>query len=156
MKNRPSSSLVSAAWYREPWPWLLFGGPAIVVVASLATAVIAIRSDDGLVAADYYKQGLLVNQRLPKSGLAPPTASTAVTLSAAGELGVRLGGTTVDGEALRVTLTHPASATRESLVLVRNSSGDYTGLLRADARGRWTVTFDSLASQLPTTIVERP
>ena len=39
-------------------------GPFVVVVASLASAWIAIASDDGLVAEDYYKQGLLINRRL--------------------------------------------------------------------------------------------
>lgn len=49
-------------WYRHPWPWILMAGPAIVVVAGVATAYLAFSSSDGLVADDYYKQGLTVNQ----------------------------------------------------------------------------------------------
>jgi hypothetical protein len=45
-------------WYRHRWPWLLMLGPAIVVVAGIATAVIAVRTDDGLVDPDYYRHGL--------------------------------------------------------------------------------------------------
>ena len=30
-------------WYREPWPWILMAGPAIVVVAGFATLFIADR-----------------------------------------------------------------------------------------------------------------
>jgi hypothetical protein len=30
-------------WYREPWPWFLMAGPGLVVVAAIATAVIAFR-----------------------------------------------------------------------------------------------------------------
>ena len=41
-------------WYREPWPWIIMAGPATVVVAGVATAVIAFRGADGLVADDYY------------------------------------------------------------------------------------------------------
>ena len=37
----------SKPWYREPWPWFLMAGPAVVVVASLASAVIAFRSFEG-------------------------------------------------------------------------------------------------------------
>ena len=37
-------------WYREPWPWILMSGPAIVVVAGTATAIIAIRTADPVVA----------------------------------------------------------------------------------------------------------
>ena len=39
----------SKPWYREPWPWILMAGPAIVVVAGIATAWLAVRSNDGLV-----------------------------------------------------------------------------------------------------------
>jgi hypothetical protein len=39
-------------WYHEPWPWILMSGPAIVVVAGIATAVIAVRTADPIV-ADY-------------------------------------------------------------------------------------------------------
>lgn len=35
-------------WYRYPMLWLVIGGPLIVVIASLSTAVIAIRGADPL------------------------------------------------------------------------------------------------------------
>jgi len=44
--ERPSSK----PWYREPWPWILMSGPAVVVVAGTVTAVIAIRTADPVVA----------------------------------------------------------------------------------------------------------
>ena len=53
-------------WYREPWPWLLMAGPAIVVVAALVTAYLAVSSDDGVVADDYYKRGLVINRVLER------------------------------------------------------------------------------------------
>ena len=31
----------SKPWYREPWPWLLMAGPAIVVVACIITIYLA-------------------------------------------------------------------------------------------------------------------
>ena len=36
-------------WYREPWPWILAAGPAIVVVAGLATFWIAAHNADVVV-----------------------------------------------------------------------------------------------------------
>ena len=36
-------------WWREPMLWLVLGGPALVVVASLVTAVIAWRGADPVV-----------------------------------------------------------------------------------------------------------
>ena len=57
-----SSHLRLSPWYREPWPWLLMAGPAVVVVAGLFTAWLAVVHEDGLVADDYYKQGLGINK----------------------------------------------------------------------------------------------
>ena len=51
-------------WYRHRWTWGLMAGPAIVLVAGAVTMVLAIRSDDGLVARDYYKRGLMINRVL--------------------------------------------------------------------------------------------
>ncbi len=36
-------------WWREPMLWLVVGGPAVVVVAAIATGVIAWRGADALV-----------------------------------------------------------------------------------------------------------
>lgn len=36
----------SRPWWREPMVWLVIGGPAVVVVAGLATAVLALRGAD--------------------------------------------------------------------------------------------------------------
>ena len=60
----PALSETSEPWYRHRWPWLLMSGPAIVVVAGFYTAYLAVRTDDGVVADDYYKRGLEVNQEL--------------------------------------------------------------------------------------------
>ncbi len=53
-------------WYREPWPWLLVAFPLTAVVAGTATLIIALRTDDGLVANDYYKEGLAINRQLER------------------------------------------------------------------------------------------
>ena len=53
-------------WYRQRWPWLLMAGPALVVVASLYSGWLAVTSDDGVVADDYYKRGLSINRRLER------------------------------------------------------------------------------------------
>ena len=53
-------------WYREPWPWILMAAPAAAVLAGAITIGLSVHSFDGLVAEDYYKQGLAVNQRLAR------------------------------------------------------------------------------------------
>ena len=37
-------------WYREPWPWILMAGPAIVVVASFITLWLAVTGADPVIA----------------------------------------------------------------------------------------------------------
>lgn len=49
------------AWYKEPWLLLVVGGPVLVVCASIITGFVAWRGSDKVVAADYYKQGLMIN-----------------------------------------------------------------------------------------------
>lgn len=159
MRNRRSSSqsnsATAVAWYRQPWPWFLIAGPSIVVVASLATTVIAVRSDDGVVAGDYYKQGLLVNQRLPKNGLVTPHVAATLSLAAGGEVRVRPEAGDVQGDFMRVTLYHPATGLRETLTLARNDAGDFTGALKEPHAGRWIATVESASWPLPTTVIER-
>ena len=72
-------------WYREPWPWLLMTGPFVVVVAACYTAYLAISTSDGLVANDYYKQSLTVNQTIISSELAKSLGLTVALRDAPGE-----------------------------------------------------------------------
>ena len=143
------------AWYRQPWPWLLIAGPLLVVIACMATTIIAVRSDDGVVAGDYYKRGLLVNQRLPKDGAVTPHYAATVDLDREGAVRLRPEAGDAAGDFLRVTLHHPASGTRETLTLRRGDDGSFEGTLAQSREGRWIVTVESIDWPLPTTVVER-
>jgi hypothetical protein len=57
-------------WYRQRWPWFLIALPASAVIGGVITAVLAVRTFDGPVAADYYKQGLAINQEVDRAQLA--------------------------------------------------------------------------------------
>lgn len=66
--SAPSSKpLPTRPWYREPWPWIIMSGPAIVVVAGITTGIIAARGFDGPTAQDYYKEGLAINEELGRA-----------------------------------------------------------------------------------------
>lgn len=156
MNDRPSPSPAdSAPWYRHPWPWLLISGPAIVVVAGIATAVIAHRSDDGMVADDYYKRGLLVNKQIAAMPPAAPPISVSASLGADGTLRVVARGPDDEDEALVANLLHPATGTREQVTLVRGADGHFAAKMASLQPGRWVVTFAPRHGQWPTTLVER-
>jgi hypothetical protein len=54
----------SAPWWKHGHVWLIISGPVAVIVAGAVTAVIAIRSQDPVVDADYYRKGLEINKQL--------------------------------------------------------------------------------------------
>ena len=101
-----TDNLLAKPWYREPWPWLLMAGPCVVIVAGFFTLWLAITSDDGLVADDYYKRGLAINQTLSRALRAEQLALGArVVLGADGARArVTLTGTGVLPEYLRLRL----------------------------------------------------
>ena len=67
----------SRSWYRERWTWFLMLGPALVLVAGSYTTWLAYSTDDGLVARDYYKRGLLINKTLQRDHNAAARAISA-------------------------------------------------------------------------------
>jgi hypothetical protein len=146
-------------WYRERWPWLLAAGPCVVVVASVCSAWLAVRSDDGMVADDYYKRGLLINRTLERAPAAD-LSHLAATVQVADNGAVRAwveGAPGAPSEApasLRLSLRHPAHSTPDLVVaLVRDAKGDYVGTLPEQTPGRWIVILESDAWRLPATTV---
>lgn len=138
-------------WYREPWPWLLMAGPAAVVVAGFATLWIAISSSDGLVADDYYKQGLAINQTLQREALAAQNGYHAAAQFADDgrriivQLGATAGVTLPDTLQLRVV--HPTRAGRDGLVMLRKTAdGAYGGVGPALTEGRWMLILQDQQS----------
>ena len=107
-----TENAIAKPWHREPWPWLLMAGPAIVVVAGFVTLWLAVKSDDGLVADDYYRRGLAINQTLTRSQAARNLGLSAeVTLdAAAGRVRVSVRGGAALPETLYLRLIHPTRA----------------------------------------------
>lgn len=132
-------------WYREPWPWLLMAGPAVVVVAGFVTLWLAIKSDDGPVADDHYKRGLAIHQTLNRDRAATALDSRA-HLSfnpEAGKVRVVLSGGAAPSQPLRLRLVHPTRADLDrSLLLEARSAGVYEAALALPASGRWWVTLE--------------
>lgn len=137
-------------WFKEPWPWILMAGPGIVIVAGVITVWLAVVSNDGLVADDYYKQGLAVNQRLQRDQNAQALGLQA-DLVRSGNM-VRLMVRTNDGlplpEELLVKIMHPTQAGHDQLVKMRaEGAGFYGGVLSTDIGGRWHVSIEDPAGQ---------
>lgn len=134
-------------WYRQRWPWILIAGPAVVVVAGIVTTWIAVRTSDGLVADDYYKQGLEVNQRLARSDAAAALQIEARLRLAAGRIDINL--TSHSGAALparlKVTLAHPTRAGEDHVLGLSGQMGVYSAMLAPLGPGRWRVVIEDEA-----------
>ena len=132
-------------WYKEPWPWILMSGPAAVIVAGSITAWMAFASADGLVADDYYKQGLAVNQTLRRDTLAADRHYQVSAIASADltRMRLHLTGAAQLPEALRLTISHPTRSGLDQTIDLRPmESGWYESPLHAPERGRWHLTLE--------------
>ncbi|MCC6533108.1 MAG: FixH family protein [Burkholderiales bacterium] len=138
-------------WYREPWPWLLMVAPAAAVVAGAITIALAVESFDGLVAEDYYKQGLAVNQRLKRAQQAEAlgiSGTLTVDSVLGGAVRAELRGHSLDAGTLALTLSHPTRAGLDQrATLAAAGEALYVGRIGALAPGRWHVIVEDEAGQ---------
>ncbi len=133
----------SKPWYREPWPWFLMSGPFIVVIAALVSAWIAIRSSDGLVTEDYYKQGLIAGETLARSKYAEELGISAGMRLTEDQVQIRLSSRQAElPAALNLTLSHPTRAGIDQKSVLKPSGEFYIGKLNLPASGHWLVLVE--------------
>ena len=127
--------------YRQLWPWLLISGPAAVLIAGGITMWLAFVGADGLVAEDYYKQGLAINRRLAREDAARRLGVSASVQLEPRRIRVRLA-----GDAPPVLFVQLAHATRAGydvrLRLAPVAPGAYEAELDALPRGHWRVVIE--------------
>ncbi len=140
-------------WYKEPWPWIVMAPPAAAVLAGIATIWIAVVTSDGLVAEDYYKQGLGINKVIAREERARTMGLSAALEVKDGRIRVRLEG--ASPEALFVLLAHRTRAGLDQRLRLARIGDAYEadmvplapGGWRAsieDPQGSWRIARDSL------------
>ena len=144
MTTRPANP-----WYREPWLWILMAGPAAVIVAGGFTAWLAISTDDGLVADDYYRQGLAINRTLAREAAARSLGYRARVSVSAERIEVRFiaaqTARTPQGT-LRLRLVHPTRAGGDrNLTLSPTSGGVFEARAAGLVAGRWQLVLEDTA-----------
>ncbi|HJY76427.1 MAG TPA: FixH family protein [Burkholderiales bacterium] len=132
---------MSAPWYRQLWPWLLISGPAAVLVAGAVTIWIAFASADGLVAEDYYKQGMAVNKILAREERASALGISLEATLNGSKISIQLHGATP--EALFVHLAHATRAGHDQrLRLAPVRPGVYEAELSELPAGHWHIVVE--------------
>jgi hypothetical protein len=114
-------------------------GPAIVIVAGFVTLFLAFESNDGLVADDYYKQGLAINRTMERDTRARDMRYRAeLTVSRENRsLRIMLAGAGALPDTLRLRLIHPGKSSADETVALRaRGEGLYQGEYRREFTGR--------------------
>lgn len=138
----------SRFWYREPWPWLLMIAPGAALIGGIITAVIAFRTSDGLVADDYYKQGLTINRAIERSSNAVRMGLTGTLNLNQGRMGLVLPPQAEAGSRVRLILAHPTRAGRDQTVaLIRTDDGSYAGSLAPVEVAHWRLQLEDEAGR---------
>lgn len=140
-------------WYREPWVWLVLGGPLAVICASIYTIVLAFQGADRVVAEDYYRQGLSINKDLRRDSAARLQGiAGSMTLDRAnGAISFKLEGGEALPSVLLLTVSRPPSRGNTDTVthvrLVQLAPGRYAGALQEikgdDAMTSWHVKVEA-------------
>lgn len=123
------------------WPSLLFAGPAGVIVAGAITMWLAFSNADGVVAEDYYKQGLAINKVIAREEAARRLGISAAVSIHNEHIQVELKGHSP--EALFVHLAHATRAGYDvRLRLTRGATGIYEAPLEGLPRGHWRIVIE--------------
>lgn len=139
-------------WFREPWPWILMSGPAVVVIAGVVTLVLALRTQDGLVADDYYKQGMAVNKSMQRDRVAHERGyawrAVVQTGSSGPILRLEEAGNALHTDRLQLSLSHATRSNKDQLLtLQRDRQGQFAAPLAKLDEGKWYATLEDPAKQ---------
>jgi len=142
-----TDSITPSPWYKQFWPWFLISFPAIAVIAGIATIILAVKSDDGLVKDDYYKAGLAINQMLELKQKAHELNLSAnvnwdklthtVTLRLNGNIAT-------SPSRLNLQLAHATRANHDQTVtlFLAPDKKTYTGRLETVKSGKWITILE--------------
>jgi hypothetical protein len=137
----PLDAMVEPPWYRQFWPWFLFGLPGVVVIAGLTTWWIAARHADQLVADDYYQSGLTINREIGMRERAAELGISAALTISGRSVSVELSATEYP-PALQLLLSHPLDANQDQVLsLAATNAGHYRSQLDQPLQYRWFWTI---------------
>ena len=142
--NPRTAAVAYPPWYRHLWPWIFIAMLSLTIIAGGVTLWLAISTSDGLVADDYYKQGLGINKQLARSERALALDLNGTMRFTASEIAISLAGR--DGAQLpprlRVVFSHPTRAGLDRAVLLDKEGPAWRGRFEPLPPGRWIVSVE--------------
>ena len=125
-------------------------GPLVVIVAGFVTLYLAVTTSDGLVADDYYKQGLAINQTIARGERARALGITATLQSNEARTHVRvfLRGALEPPARVRLAFVHRTRAGEDQEVTLRATApGVYEASLAAPRGASWRLELSDEAKE---------
>lgn len=137
---------VPQPWYRQRWPWLLSIMPLSAVIMGFTFLWLAIKTDDGLVSDDYYKDGLAINRIVDRDVAAGKYDVRAVARLDAGVVSLELTSKLpARPDTLKLTLAHPTrKGLDHSVLLTRKRMGTYTGMVQGLIDSRYDIILEPI------------
>jgi hypothetical protein len=124
---------------------MLISVPFLTVIAGGVTLALALKSSDGVVADDYYKQGLAVNQVIHRDQAAQRMNLKAEIMRSGRNIRVFLTSSLArpSPQQLTLRLAHPTrSGMDQNIVLTQTEDGYYSGQMETEVDGRWHVFLE--------------
>jgi len=111
-------------WYKQGWPWFLISLPLSAVIAGTITIIIATKGADSLVDADYYKEGLAINESLEREREAIRRGLSFRLTQLEKQLSLTPN-TTMDDRVLYLLLQHPVDEKKDITLVFSRSEDTY-------------------------------
>ena len=129
----------SLPWYRHGWPWFLMLFPALAVVAGLITLVIAVRTFDGMVVDDYYKEGRAIVRSIERTDHARELGLKASVRITDERLRLELSATDAASlpETVLLTIAHPTRDGHDQVLRLSGPGGVFEAAIAPLSAGRW-------------------
>ena len=131
-------------WYKQFWPWFLITLPLTVVIAGIATIIVAQQNAVTLVSDNYYKEGLAINsvKQLEKNAEKLSLAADILVSTETGICTIQLTGNHSSPSELTLSLFHPTLGNLDqSLQLKKIAENIYQSPCNLPQTGKWYISI---------------
>jgi hypothetical protein len=136
-------------WYKQFWPWFILSPLLIVICAGFWMLYISIVTSDGVIADNFYKDGLGIETRTEQDALARNMDLQAQLKWIEPNLEVKLSGAmTGYPNQLSLLIIFPTQSARDvSVLLNHQGAGIYTGQLDESVSGQRQLMIEPIIDQ---------
>lgn len=126
-------------WYKQGWPWFLIAIPATSMAVGMAFLTVSIKTWDGLVVDDYYKQGRAIVQTIDRIELAKTLGLKASLKFGPNSVRVDLSAERAENlpETIHLRIVHPTREGHDQILDLSGPRGVFEGALEPLSSGRW-------------------